>query len=155
MFQIGAFQPAFQEGIGVASPVTPPVVPAETPAGRPSRRFRDIYRVTIDGRKFEFRSLAEAIAFLERAKEVAAKQAADEAAKVAEQQEQTDVPIPLPTLKAPEIVVSSRELRAAASETRRQIQVVYEKALVDAEIRMLMELNKRVEENEDVIVLLM
>ncbi|HVM67205.1 MAG TPA: hypothetical protein VMU14_20215, partial [Acidimicrobiales bacterium] len=37
--------------------VTPPTT--ETPAGRP-RRYREIYRVSIDGRKFEFRSLADA-----------------------------------------------------------------------------------------------
>lgn len=147
-FQPTAFQPAFQQTQQQT------IGPQEVPAGR-SRRFRDIYRITIDGTKFEFRSLAEAIAFLERAKAVAAQKAADEAAKAADQQEQTDVTVPLPTLRAPRIEVSSRELRAAASEARRQIEVVYEKALVDAEIRMLMEINKRVEDNEDIILLLM
>ena len=155
MFQIGAFQPAFQQGTGASSPIIPPAAPTEVPAGSAKRRFRDIYRISIDGHKFEFRSLGEAIAFLERAKAAAAQKAAKEAAKAAEQQEGSVIPVPLPTFKPPKIEVSSRELRAAASETRRSIEVVYEKALVDAEIRMLMEINKRKAEDEDVILMLM
>ena len=133
---------------------TPVAAPAETPAGR-SRRVRDIYRVTIDGRRFEFKTLDAALQFLEKAKAAAAKLAREATRKATEKQAETAERVELPKFKLPEIQISSRELRAAASATKREIEVIYEQALVDAEIAMLFELNKRAEDDDEAITWLM
>ena len=141
-FQTGAFQPAYQQ------------VPGSTDAGRP-RRVREIYRVRIDGQVFEFRTLDEALRFLEKAKAAAQQIAAKAVREASEVQKQTAVPAQPKPLPVPKIEISSRELRSAANATRREIEVIYEAAIRDAEIAMLMELNKRVEDDDDAMMLLM
>lgn len=124
--------------MGATGFVPAPTVTTEVPAGR---RIRNIYRVTIDGQVFEFRTLQEALDLLNRAKELAA--------KVAEDQE---IWKELP--KAPPVItVSSRELRKAAAETKREIKATYEKAALHAELRMLLELSRRQEEDDTLLLL--
>jgi len=144
--QIGSITVSGQD---VLAPVT-----TETPAGRP-RRYREIYRVSIDGRKFEFRSLADAIAFLEKAKAAAAKLAAETSRKATDAQRESVKRVPPPRLKVPEIGISSRELRKAAAETKREIEVIYQAAVRDAEIAMLMELNRRAEDDDEALTWLL
>jgi len=140
--------------ITISGQDVPVVTTAETPAGRP-RRIRDIYRVRIDGQVFEFRTLQEALQFLERAKTAAHMLAQDKMREATELQAQSAKPLPPPVIKVPKIEISSRELRAAASATRREIEVIYEAAIRDAEIAMLMELNKRAEEDDEALMILM
>jgi len=122
----------------VASLLSPPS--ASQDAGR--KRRRTLYRVVIDGQEFLCRSLAEAIELLNRAKALAQ--------KVAQQAEQAQEP---PKLSAPKIEVDAPELQQAAQSVKREIEVVYEQALVTAEIRMLMELSRRNAEDEDTTIL--
>jgi len=115
-------------------------------AGR--KRYRDIYRVTIDEQVFEFRSLGEAVQFLEQAKLAAARLAAE---KVAEASERAEVP----KFELPKIKISSRDLRPYVSATKAEISRTYRQAAIDAEIAVLMEVQAKSEYNEDVILLLM
>lgn len=124
-----------------ASGFVPGTAPAEVPAGR---RIRNIYRVTIDGQVFEFRTLQEALTLLDQAKKLAA--------KVAENDALWQIEKPKP--KTPEITVSSRELRKAASEAKREITAVYEKAALHAELRMLLEISQRREDDETILLLM-
>ena len=124
-------------------------------AGSARRRYRDIYRVRIDGQKFEFRSLRDAIDFLEKAKASAAQLAAEATRKATDAQRQTAKPITPPKLRVPEIGISSRELRKAAAETKKAIEIVYQAAVKDAEIAMLMELQKRDEDDDETLTWLM
>ena len=129
-----------------------PTAPAETPAGRRTR-YRNVYRVSVDGQKFEFKSLADALSFLDKAKEAAEKIAAEAVKKTAEAQSQAAFLVHPPALAAPKIGISSRELRKAAAQTKRQIEVIYQAAARDAEIAALFELMKR-EEDDDALILL-
>lgn len=106
------------------------------------RRIRNIYRVTIDGQVFEFRTLPEALKLLEQAKALAAKVAED--AEIWQQAPKAP----------PTITVSSRELRKAAAETKREIQATYDKAALHGELRMLMELARRHEEDDTILLLM-
>ena len=113
---------------------------AEVPAGR---RTRTIYRVTIDGHLFEFRSYADAVSFLETAQ------------ALAEEHIQRQLPAgPLPQPKLPEIKVNTRELRKVANETRKAIKRVYDRELIHAELRMLLELSRRREEDDTLLFLM-
>jgi hypothetical protein len=120
----------------------------QTPAGR-RRRTVDIYRVRVDGQVFEFKTYEAAVAFLEQAKAFALAQAQALTRKA------TELTEPLPTLKKPVISFNTRELRAKAAETTREIEVIYRQALIDAEIAMIFALDKRADEEEDTILLLM
>jgi hypothetical protein len=149
-FQVGAFQGrgefAFQQASAPKA--------GETQAGR-KVRYREIYRVAVDGQKFEFRSLAAAIEFLNEAKRAAAKLAAEAARNATDAQRETGKRLPPPRLKVPEIGISSRELRKAAQETKREIEVIYQAAARDAEIAMLFELMKRAEDDDEALTWLM
>jgi len=115
-------------------------------AGR--KRYRDIYRVTIDEQVFEFRTFGAAVEFLEQAKLAAARLAAQ---KVAEASEKAEIP----TFDLPKIKISSRDLRPYVSATKAEISRTYRQAAIDAEIAVLMEMQAKSEYNEDVIWFLM
>lgn len=133
-FQPVAFQTDFQQGA---------YVPVSADAGR-RRRVRSIYRIAVDGVKFEFATLRDALLFLDSVK-AKAQALATEAVQAPE--------AVLPP--APKIEVSSRELRAAASLVRREVAETFRQALRDSEIRMLLELKKRKEDDDDTLLLLM
>jgi hypothetical protein len=60
---------------------------------------------------------------------------------------------PKASLKAPVITASHPELRAPVIETRQQIAKTYERANIDMEIALLMELDDR--RDDDALTLLM
>lgn len=122
-------------------------------AGR--KRIREIYRVTIDGRKFEFKSLAEALRFLDKAKKAAADMARQATREATERQRKSAKPVPVPTLTPPVIGISSRDLRGAASETKREIAEIYRQAIMDAEIAMLLEIDARQKDDDETMMWLM
>lgn len=121
-------------------------------AGRPRRT---IYFVTIDGQRFECRSVNDALALLAKAKETARKLAEDKAMWAVNLQGQTSQPVPIPKIEAPKITVSSRELRSAVATTKREIVDIYEKEFQTAEIRILIELAKRQSDDDESLILLM
>lgn len=127
-----------------------PVVSAETPAGRGGRRYRNIYRIKVDGEAFEFSSYDAAVRFLDKAKKAAA-ELADRTLLEAIESHRESVEIPLPTFKEPEIVVSSRDLRSVVNETKKEISAIYAKAKRDAEIAMLLEVVSRDQYNDEII----
>lgn len=128
---------------------------SQSGAGRATTRFRNIYRLKVDGNSFEFRSLADAIAFLERAKQAAARLALETRRKATELQSKQATPVRVEPLALPKIEASSRDLRAAVTETKREIAKTYRQAELDLEIALLLELADREKHNEEVIWLLM
>jgi hypothetical protein len=126
-----------------------PKVAAEVPAGRIHR----VLSVTIDGVKFECGSLEDALELLAQAKDRAQRLAEDQAMWAVAAQRSAAEPIPVPKLYAPKIEVSSRKLRAAASQTKREIAAIYESELKIAELRMLLEVADRRQEEEDILSL--
>lgn len=119
-----------------------------TNTGAGSKRVRSIYRITIDGVRFELRTYAEAIALLEKAKATAAKLAEDQAIWAVANAKPLE-------LKAPKIEAPSPELQAAVTETRRDIAAIYERELATIELRMLLELAKRGSDDDETLLLLM
>lgn len=130
---------------------TSAVVAASTGAGRSSRRPPTIYRVKVDGQPFEFRSLADAIAFLNQARDAAEQLAKTIVASSAQKQRLSSRKLPRPNVARPKIEVSSRDLRGAVNETKKEIDAIYERAVLDAEIAMLIEFAARERENEEII----
>lgn len=120
------------------------------PAGR-RRRYRGIYRVTIDGESFEFKTYEAACEFLDKAKEAAQKLVDKALAEAVASQRNTPVEIPLPKMPMPVITASSRDLRAEITKTKQEISKVYEKAAQDIEFAVLLELAVRKRENEEII----
>jgi hypothetical protein len=130
----------------------PQVGTAESPAGRPRRR--SLYFVTIDGERFECGSLAQALDKLALAKSLALQRARERTREATELQQRQLKRIARLELVPPRIAVPPA-LRAVVAEIRREIEVIYEKADVDIEIAILMELNKRRDDDNDVLMLLM
>jgi hypothetical protein len=58
-------------------------------------------------------------------------------------------------IELPKIEVSSRDLRAAVAQTKREIKAIYEHESELAELRMLLELSKRAQDDDETIILLM
>lgn len=119
--------------------------PASDGAGR-SRRKRQRLFVEIDGRDFEVESVAQAVALLDRAKEVAVKQVARaraEPRRVA------------PGIKRPSIRTDSEELRPLVREKRAEIVSLYDELLRDIEIQYLMAKADEDDEEETLLRFLM
>lgn len=151
-FQVGPFQPlpAYQQVSGAITPTGP------TPAGHAGHKklhLRTIYRVAVDTQTFEFKSLADALRFLEKTKDLAREYAQKVTREATEKQRIAPYRVPVPKLPPPAIEASSRVLRGAVAETKREIATIYRQALVDAEIAMIMELDARSEHNEDISLL--
>lgn len=138
--------------VAITVSLGPQPVSAEVPAGR---RQRTIYRITIDGQRFECRSYADALALLERAKKAARQLIADRAAAAIEKQRDTARRVEVAKIEPPKIEVSSRDLRSVAAQTKREIKAIYEDEFRIAEIRMLMELSKRQGDDDESLILLM
>lgn len=132
--------------------------PVQSAAAGRSKRVRTIYRVKVDGHTFEFKSLADAIAFLEQAKATAVELAAQATREATEKQNASAERLPPPSFELPDIEISSRELRGAVTETKREIKEIYRKAVADIEVAMLATLRAREtleKDNEDTLWLLM
>lgn len=141
-FQRGPFQLDFQQGAAVG-------------AGRRIRPWPQRYIVRIDSQEFACRTLQEALGLLQRARQAAVLFSVREAEKAAQRLVHAPVSSQLPKLEVPKIEVNSRDLRAAVSETRRQIAKTYHKALIESEIRLLFELDRIEREDEETLLLLM
>lgn len=141
-FQRGPFQLDFQQGASVG-------------AGRRVRPRPLRYIVRIDSQEFVCRTLPEALGLLQKAREAAELFSVREAEKAAQRLSVSPIAAQLPKLEVPKIEVNSRDLRAAVSETRRQIAKTYRKALIESEIRLLFELDRIEREDEETLLLLM
>lgn len=142
---LGDFQ---QPPFDTSTPTPPTPTPSvEVPAGR---RTRHIYRVTVDKHQFEFKTYEAALNFLSLARKKALELAQAVTREATERQKVSRVPVPVPNLTPPVITISSRDLRGAATETKREIAEIYRKAAIDIEIAMLLELDSREQHNEDV-----
>ena len=135
--------------------VPAPVLPPEIPAGRRVRHRPMRYIVRVDSQEFVCFSEAEALEVLRRAREAAALFSVEQIEKAAAVALKTQSQPVLPTLEPPRITVNSRDLRSAVSQTRREIAQTYRQAEIDAEIKMLFELKKRSDDDEDSLMLLM
>ena len=140
--------------LDASAPVVPVTV-GEVPAGRRTRQRPQRYIVRVDSQEFVCFSEAEALDVLRRAREAAALFSLEQIEKAAAVALKTQSQPVLPTLEPPRITVNSRDLRSAVSQTRREIAQTYRQAEIDAEIKMLFELKKRSDDDEDSLMLLM
>lgn len=134
-----------QSPLTVAGIAPPPIPSSEQPAGR---RTRNIYRVTVDGNKFEFKSYFDAIDFLDKTKAAAGALARETVRKALDAKD-----VQPPKFERPKITISSRDLRGAVSETRKAIEAIYESATQDVEIAILIEIGRRKAEDEAIWLL--
>lgn len=135
---------------------TEPIVSRVTPAGRPSRRRR--YVVEIDGEDFEVESVEHARALLDQARELAAQQAAEVAAREVPKRAQAarrvgrtkPVPLATPTIRSPD-----PELAEAISAARRAINEIYRQASIDAELALRLRQRMADEDEDEAVTLLL
>ncbi len=139
----------FGASAGIAPP--PPVISQPTPAGRAKRRR---YYVEIDGVQFDVDDTEQARAILERAKTLA-REAAEQSAVAIEKAHRytTDTIAPV-KLSAPKIKASP-ELRLPLKSVRRSMNRIYREKSVVLELRMWLELERRLQEDEDEAMLLL
>lgn len=144
-FQVGPFQLAYQQ---VQQAVT------QIHAGRRKRRRR--YIVEIDGKEFEFESVQQAVALLDRAREtarVAAEAQAEEVlAKVTPKA--TRVGKAKTIVLKPPVIEGPPELSAEIKRAQEAIAQTYADAAMAAELRLLM-LLKQIQDDEETLLLLM
>lgn len=120
--------------------------PASTGAGRKRRRRRLV--VEIDGQDFEVESVDQAVALLERAKEVAVKQIAKARTAPLRVERGTGI-------KRPSIRTDSEPLRELVRQKRAEIVSLYDVLLRDLEIQHLIAKADEDDEEETIIRLLM
>ena len=141
-FQPRAFQPAFQQISNVG-------------AGRRTRPRPQRFIIRIDGQEFVCQTMQEVYDLLRRAREAAELFSVQRAEQVANAVRDSAEPVELPSFDPPKIEINTREIRAAVNATKRDISETYRKAVIDMELRMIFELDKRADEQEDSILLLM
>lgn len=137
------------EGSTVTITVSLGESPAQTPAGK--SRKRRLY-VEIDGRHFDVKSEAEAVQLLQSARAIAESQAEKSAAKAASNVERiarrTGI-VPALEVKTPEITAAPElNVSALIADIRR----LYEKAGIEAELRILMQ-RQMDDEDEELLLL--
>lgn len=121
-------------------------------AGRRTKRHLERYIVRIDSQEFVCYSKAEAIELLRRAQEAAKLFAL----KTFEKTKVADFPnLELPKFAPPKITVNTRELRSEAAQAKTAITATYRQVLIDAELRMLFELDQRQRDDDESLILLM
>jgi hypothetical protein len=126
--------------------VVPPPPVTETPAGRNIRLTRYIFKV--DGREFQTYDLSQALAALDKAKQLAKGHAREIARKATDPQRAKIKPIKVP------VITGNRALAKAVEATKLEIRDIYASAIRDAEIAMWIEIKKRNDEDEDVFLLM-
>jgi hypothetical protein len=139
-FQVGPFQLAYQQAAGAASG-----------AGRASKSSsrRNRYFVEIDGETFEVSGPDHARALLDRAAEMAQQVAAEVATQVVPQRRKSAAstkPVALPT---PRISSPNPELANEIRQARIAINEIYRKAAINAELALLMALQRQREQDDD------
>jgi hypothetical protein len=115
-------------------------------AGRKRKR----YYVEIDGQQFQVADAQEAQALLTRAKELASKAAERQAQQIVQSRpKSTRIELPAPTITvSPELEVDTRPLR-------NQLVKIYRDTSVDVELRLLLELQQRLEDDDAEAILLL
>jgi hypothetical protein len=123
---------------------------AQTPAGKASRR----YFVEIDGQHFNVDSAQQAVELLQRARAIAEHQAEQKSERVTKQLKRKPV-VPKVKIAAPDILVSPA-IKAQVAPLIADITRLYDKAALNAEMRLLMFKAMRDEDDdeEDVLLLL-
>jgi hypothetical protein len=114
---------------------------AEVPAGR--KILRSIYRLTVDGQVFHFRTLAAALAFLDKAKALAL------AAAQAQTRLATDLKAVSVRPSVPVIRTNVPSLRGAVLESNAAIRDTFDAAWRDVEIALLIRLIERQRNDRD------
>src|SRR6185312_9350800 len=128
----------------------PPVIVTPTAAGRPRRR----YYVEVDGVRFDVRDAEQARQILERAKTLA-REAAEQSAQIIQRTHRITTETIAPVkLEAPRITASP-ELKLPLKSVRRSINKIYREKSVIVELRMWLELEQRLMEDEDEAMLLL
>lgn len=118
-----------------------------------SRETRKRYYVEIDQQRFEVSSPTHAQALLERAKEVARTHAQEVAERaVQKKRKPSKKPVTLPT---PSISSPNPELKGAIQQAQAQINEVYRRAALDAELALLFARRMAEEDEEETLLLLM
>jgi len=121
-----------------------------TAAGRPRRRFY----VEVDGVRFDVENPEQARQILERAKTLA-REAAEQSAQIIQRTHRISTETIAPVkLDAPRITASP-ELRLPLKSVRRSINKIYREKSVIVELRMWLELEQRLMEDEDEAMLLL
>jgi len=134
----------------VIGAVVPPVITGSTPAGRPRRR----YYVEVDGVRFDVVNSEQARQILERAKTLA-REAAEQSAKILERTHRYTTETIAPVKMDAPRVTASPELRLPLKSVRRSINKIYREKSVIVELRMWLELEQRLMEDEDEAMLLL
>jgi hypothetical protein len=131
-------------------PEPEPETPAVTPAGS-SRRRR--YFVEIDGQHFPVNSEAEARALLEQARALAEKQAEAQSEKAVRKLARKRK---VPKVKIdPPVVTASPEIKLDLAPLIADIERLYQRAAMNAEIRLrLAQIQAEEDEEEDLLLLL-
>jgi len=132
-------------------PQPEPEVVVQTPAGSSNRRKRRLY-VEIDGQAFEVESAQHAQALFDRAKALAQEAASEQAQRV-ERKLTISRKVPRVTLEVPEIKASP-ELKLDLKDIRKQIAKVYQDAAMALEMRLLLERQAQVDEEESIFLLM-
>jgi hypothetical protein len=133
---------------GAAPP--PVVISAPTPAGKSRKR----YYVEIDSVRFDVKDAEEAREILERAKRLANK-AAEVSAEVMERAHRyTTETIEPVKLEAPRIKASP-ELKLPLKSVRRSMNRIYRENSINLELRLWLELERRLLEDDDEAMLLL
>lgn len=134
--------------------LTGTVTTIQQPAGS-SRKQRRRYEVEIDGQVFPVESIDQARALLERARELATKQAASVAESVVRTRltskapERKPIRVPVPQISTPDAALANIVIA-----TRHSIARIYREQAMVAEIRMRMQQMEREQDEEDVLLLL-
>lgn len=124
----------------------PEPAPAQRHAGR-KRRLRRLF-VEIDGQDFEVENVDQAVALLDRAKELAVKQIAQTRAQPVRVEQGVQI-------KRPSIRTDSDELRPLVRQKREEIVQLYDALARDLEIQYLMAKADEEDEEETLIRFLM
>jgi hypothetical protein len=135
---------------GVASPTPAPSVTTPTPAGR-SRKRR--YFVEIDGQQFLVDSAEQARQLLDQARAIAERQSEERAERATKLLKRKKV-VPQVRIAQPQIAVSPA-IKAEVAPIIADIERLYRKAAIEAELRLLLMRQMAEEDDEDDILLLL
>lgn len=137
-------------GFAAGGTVTPPAPEptGQTPAGRKRRH----QYVEIDGQRFSVTSVHEAQQLLQRARAIAERQAEEKANKATKALRRREK-VPAVRLAQPSITASP-EIREELQPLIDSIRSLYERAAMQAELRLLMLKQLEEEDEEDVLMLL-
>lgn len=122
-------------------------------AGRKTHKKR--LEVEIDGRVFPVESVDAAYALLDRARELAAKQAAVVAEQVVQRKLANNPPVGKPIrVPVPQLHTDNQELLDIVIRTRHSIARLYREQAMLAEIRLRLQMQQDQDDEDDLLILL-